>query len=324
MALLSFRTPETELEYEFPKREFCLRYAKSIGGVTMQDAMDRLAEMEQTWVRHEKIVDEKKEVTTFRILEAPSTHEVMELQPDKNNRAITVLKHHVKVSISKIFAELAYDIERATRIRLDMLSNIGSPLASATYLYIPSRAWHHSASKPFSITLTKLLGQLGNQIPKHKSGRKQLFTQNKKSVILQLDGAELIDGSKFRVSLVETANKDDFNLNSWVEKPSKKKNTKKNKIKEAWLATGRSEQDFDKAIKEAKELDFGEEESIQKAGAKLEGNEDFYVQVAALIGRKKFRAILADLKTDKTEGKIKQGSTTKLLIYRLMEALKSL
>lgn len=120
------------------------------------------------------------------------------------------------ITFSKRFVETYVKLEKLTRINFEVLTGFKSKMAQTIYLYIPSRAYYHSEDKPFKITLTNLLQQIGCKIPKHKSDRYKIFTQNKHSIINQLNGKDILHG-KFYVSLVETADKSDWNLCAWSD-----------------------------------------------------------------------------------------------------------
>ena len=124
-----------------------------------------------------------------------------------------------RVTLSPEFFGLLKRWEELARICLDVLTSLRSPKAQAIYTYIPSRAVHHTESEPFSIKLATILEQIGAPVPAAKSKRKQVFTQNKTSILSQLNGAKIIDGI-LRTELLETRDGADFKLIFWVEKGS--------------------------------------------------------------------------------------------------------
>lgn len=102
-------------------------------------------------------------------------------------------------------------------LKYDVFTAIPSPLAQAIYLYIPSRASHHTEQAPFQITLTNLLTQVSYEVPVDMAGRRTLFTRGENSILRQLDGIETLSG-RFRVRLTKTADGSDWTLQAWVEK----------------------------------------------------------------------------------------------------------
>ena len=221
--LLSFRNPEKELEIQFSKSEFCRRYSGNKGGNSSKEVLKLLGELERSWVQNESIVNGIKKRKTFRLLENTIIDERINVSDGKPTE-MELFQESVSVRISKRFFELLQDWESMAQIRLDVLQKIRSKIAQTIYTYIPSRAFHHSEKNPFKITLTNLLGQIGHNVPPHKSSRLKIFNQNKNPVIKQLDGLKLLDGRKLRASISETNDRSDYILNAWVEMPRKKIN----------------------------------------------------------------------------------------------------
>ncbi len=111
-------------------------------------------------------------------------------------------------------------------INLHQLLNIHNRIIAAIYLYIPSRAVKFN-KKPitntFDITLTKLLQDIGESIPKKKSERKRKFQHFRKDnpeksidLILELNNLVVSDGRNLRCQLLETKDKKDWKLCFWV------------------------------------------------------------------------------------------------------------
>ena len=66
-----------------------------------------------------------------------------------------------------------------------------------------------------------MLEQVGAKVPKHKSRRRQISTQHKRSIVNQLDGLPVASGEILRAKLGETRNGDDALLAFWVDPPAK-------------------------------------------------------------------------------------------------------
>jgi hypothetical protein len=164
-------------------------------------------------------------------------------------------------------------------------------------------------------------------VPEYKSVRKKLFTQNRTSVLAQLDGRELINGV-LRVDLAETKDGTDYNLLAWVEKDTlditpAQPRLAKSKLLSLWLATGRSKVEFDRRMKQRQPLSDYAEELLAKAKVTIDGSRTFFEMTCALLGENRFHAILSEAKGDALEGD-PGNHPTKRLIYRLTEAVKGL
>ena len=244
-ALLSFRERlQNGREIFFSMNEFCRRYASSQGGRYARDILNILFDLQETWVARE--ID-GEEVEYFQILGDIKIHQKAARRRD----AIKALSMQQemwldRVTLSPEFFGLLKRWEELARICLDVLISLRSPKAQAIYTYIPSRAVHRTKSEPFSIKLATILEQIGAPVPAAKSKRKQVFTQNKNSILSQLNGAKIIDGI-LRTELVETRDGSDFKLIFWVEKANAPKRIdppKKSKMLEAWTKAGRSRASF--------------------------------------------------------------------------------
>ena len=156
-------------------------------------------------------------------------------------------------------------------------------------------------------------------------GAKKNFTQNRFSILSQLDGKEILNGI-LRVSLADTKDASDYNLLAWVEKagvPSPDQPPICNsKLLEAWCAAGRSKQAFDQRLKYIEPLSFYTRELMERANVAIDGNERFFEMAAALLGNR-FELILCEAKRDAVEGD--PGHTpTGRLIYRLVESVRQM
>ncbi len=111
-------------------------------------------------------------------------------------------------------------------INLYQLLNIHNRIVAAIYLYIPSRAVKFN-KKPmnntFDITLTKLLADIGETVPKKKSDRKRKFQHFRKDkpeksidLVTELNNLVVSDGRNLRCQLIETKDKKDWKLCFWV------------------------------------------------------------------------------------------------------------
>ena len=82
-------------------------------------------------------------------------------------------------------------------IRCDVLRNLPTDAARAFYVYLPSRAHHHSKANPFRVRLSTLVEQVGANFPDRLSQRLRFFDRN----LRVLDSHPLQTGRKLRISL---------------------------------------------------------------------------------------------------------------------------
>ena len=322
--LLSFRDRmQNGREIRFSMNEFCRRYAQSRGGRYSREILDLLFDLRETWVRRESA---DGTIERFTIIGDIKTLE----KPLRRREAIRALTEQGefwldRISLSPEFFGLLQQWERLARIRLDVLTSMTSPTAQAIYTFLPSRAVHHAESDPFAIRLATLLEQVSHPVPPHKSVRKKIFTQNRFSILSQLDGKEILNGI-LRVSLADTKDASDYNLLAWVEKdgvPSPDQPPICNsKLLEAWRAAGRSKQAFDQRLKYIQPLSFYARELMERASVAIDGNERFFEMAAALLGNR-FEAIVCEAKTDAVEGDPGRTPTGRL-IYRLVESVREM
>ena len=315
--LLSFRDRlQNGREIFFSMNEFCRRYASSQGGRYAREILNILFDLQDTWVARE--IDSGK-VEYFQILGDIKIHQKTARRHDAL-KALSMQQEMWldRVTLSPEFFGLLKRWEELARICLHVLTSIRSPKAQAIYTYIPSRAVHHTKSKPFSINLATILEQIGAPVPTAKSKRKQVFTQNKNSILSQLNGAEIIDGI-LRVEMVETRNGSDSKLIFWVEKNNDSKPVippKKPKMLEAWIKGGHSQTSFQERLKKAKSLEYHHRELLDRAGVKLEKTEKFFEMAHALLGPR-FEKILSEAKGNTLEGDPGNNPTGRL-IYRIL------
>lgn len=320
-ALLSYRDRlKNDRDIFFSMNDFCHRYASSQGGRYASDILNVLFDLQDTWIARE--IDGGK-VEYFQILgdikilqKTARRHDALKALSINNEMWLD------RVTLSPEFFGLLKQYEQLARIRLDVLISLTSQKAQAIYSYIPSRAVHHTKSQPFSINLATILQQIGVPIPSAKSKRKQIFTQNKTSILSQLHGAEIIDGV-LRVKLAETTDGSDFKLNFWVEKEniSKMPNpSTRSKMLAAWIEGGRSKTSFQERLRQARPLEFRHREVLELMHVNLEKTEKFFEHAQALLGPR-FDRILSEAKGDALEGDIGKNPTGRI-IHRILNELK--
>lgn len=322
-ALLSFRSDyDDTCLVRFSFNELCMRYAHSNGGRYARAIKEIVRELTDSYIR---ITDVTTNVSReFRLIERID----IEKRPPRRCDSKLALSGQREMwfngcHLSPEFAGLLCHFKELQELKLDVFTSITSPLAQAIYLYIPSRAYHHTESNPFEIGLTNLLQQVSASVPKHKSKRRELFTKNSNPIIQQLDGLETLTGS-FRVKLTETADKSDWKLQSWVEKIKNPHTGSTNsKLRVAYLASGRSNEQFEHALASIRPLSDYETDLLTRGNVEIEKNRRFFEQAKALLKEVRFAELLAEAKGDEIEGRKAIKNPTARLIYRIMEAIST-
>ena len=335
-ALLSFRDRlEDGRTIHFSMNEFCKRYANSRGGRYARNILDILFDLQETFVSRE-IEDDKIEY--FQILGEITIHQKAARRRDAL-QAVSPQKEMWldRIALSPEFFGLMTRWEELARIRLDVLNGLKSTKAQAIYTYIPSRAVHHSKDSPFQITAENILEQIGASIEdkkdkngkiikrNYKSKRKEVFVQHgEKSIINQLDGAEIANGSRLRVALEETKDGRDVKLIFWTEKDETEKPALEakptSKMLDAWLASGRSKAAYEQRLKSRKPLNDYHRELLERSRVEVEGNERFFENAAALLGSQ-MDMVLSEAKGDALE-EDEGNNPTGRMIYRLLKAIE--
>jgi len=228
------------------------------------------------------------------------------------------------VALAPEFVELLLDWTQLMHLRLDVLRNLSSDLAQALYLYIPSRAVHHTKSDPWKNSLVNLFDQLGIPVPSSKSVRKKVLTQRKTSVMSQLDGVPVLRGY-LRVSLRLNKEKSDWLFVAWVDGKDSLPDlySSESPLVEAWRASGRDEQELAKLLHSSlPDLEFEEEELAKAARIELE-NVDRFLKICILVlGRNRVFRMIAELKVEVVEGR-GPNNPTGTLIWRLLNEISS-
>ncbi len=306
---------------KFSFNELCIRYANSNGGRYARDIKKLLHDLMDSYIR---ITDIRTNIDReFRLIERID----IEKRPPRRCDAQLALSGQKEMwfngcVLSPEFAGLLANFRELQDLNLDVFSSITSPLAQAIYLYIPSRAHHHTEEDPFEINLTNLLQQVSAHVPRHKSKRAELFTQNARPVLQQLDGLETLSGI-FRVRLAETTDGEDWKLQSWVERSAAKPKTGGGspKVFAAYQKSGRVPAHWDHVLSGIRPLSDYELELLARAGVEVEKNLPFFEQAKAILKEARFVTILAEAKNDELEGRKARKNPTARLIYRLMEAI---
>ncbi len=321
-ALLTFRDRlREEKQIHFSINELAHRVARSNGGRYTRDLLGILYDLHETWVR---IDQPDGSFDKFHPIESIRIHG----KPVRRRDALDAASRQQElwldfVHLNPTFFGLVRHYKTLARIRFDVLTSLSSDTAQAIYCFLPSRAVHRAADDPFEIRLDTLLEQIGLPVPRYKSRRRQIFTQHKRPILDQLDGAETMAGP-LRVALAETSDGSDFKLRAWVEKPAVDPSppaTPQGTLLKAWTAGGRSRDEFHQRVSNAAPLTDHHVYLIQKAGATYSSNERFFQMVAALLGHSHFEMILSETKGDALEGNPGKNPTGRL-IWRLMTAVR--
>ena len=327
-SLLSFRDPYDDSGsrlIKFSFNEFCQRYARSNGGRYARAIALILGDLMDSYIRITDLKDPRQATHEYRLIERID----IENRPPRRRDSRLATSGQTEMwfngcTLSPEFSGLLNRIAELQHLNLDVFTSIRSPLAQAIYLYIPSRAHHHAESNPFEISLTKLLEQVSFNLPPQKQRRRQIFTQHEKegrSVLQQLNGLETLKG-RFYVRLAETTDGMDWKLQAWVERNREApKFGAGSKLIEAYLHTGRAREFLDQALSNIQPLSDYEQELLEKANVKLEGNTRFFELAKAILKEARFATLLAEAKGDALEGRRAIKNETARLIHRIKEAV---
>ena len=328
LCLLSFADKKTPSKVIIlSMNELANRFAENNGGEYNRYLKELLADLADCWFS----VTENGERVSYRLLDDIQVHERYPRRKDAKSAINKQQEMWLEsVSLHDKFYYMLTEVAKLSRVRLDVLNGISTPIAQSIYSYIPSRAVHHTENNPFEITVTKLLDQLGEDIPIDKFRRKAKFTNKRDgrlSIIEQLDGLELING-KLRVDIAETVDKSDWKLLFWVEdvkqidvRPKFIFNGSDSKLLNAFIAHRGTKQQFDKLMKNKTPLDGYHEGVFEIAGIDYADSEEFLIMTKAIIGEHTFNGIIAELKNDVNEGRSGIKDPAKVLNNRLMKAV---
>ncbi len=321
-SLLSFRDPfeDTRL-LRFSFNEFCRRYARTNGGRYARAISEIVADLLDSYIR---VTDLKTGIAhEYRLIE----HIDIEKRPIRRRDSSLAKSAQLEMwfngcTLSPEFYGLLHRITELQHLKLDVFTSIRSPLAQAIYLYIPSRAHHHSADNPFEISLKKLLEQVSFPDPLQKNRRHKLFSQNSHPILKQLDGVETLSG-RFRVALVETQDGTDWKLLAWIEKTPKRTGQGNSKLIKAYLDSGRSREHLDIALANISPLSDYERELLASANVEVARNQRFFELAKAILGTARFTGLLAEAKGDVLEERKATKNPTARLIFRIMETVSA-
>jgi len=326
-SLLSFRDPfdDTRL-IRFSFNEFCQRYAQTNGGRYSRAIKKIVADLMDSYIR---VTDIKSDIAhQYRLIERID----IEDRPPRRKDARLATSRQRELwfngcTLSPEFNGLLNRIAELQHLNLDVFTAIRSPLAQAIYLYIPSRAHHHSERDPFEISLAKLLEQVSFPASQFKSKRKELFTKHSeegRAIIQQLDGLETLTG-RFHVSLAEMADGSDWKLQAWVARnPSKPSYARGNsKLIDAYLDSGRPREYLDTALANVQPLSDYELQLLETGQVEVVKNRRFFEMAKAILKEARFDNLLAEAKGDALEGRKATKNPTARLIHRIIESISA-
>jgi hypothetical protein len=168
-SLLSFCDPYEETRLiRFSFNELCRRYAQSNGGRYARAIKRIVSDLTRSYIR---ITDLKTGIAhEYRLIERVD----IEKRPIRRKDSRLAKSDQLEMwfngcTFSPEFCGLLSRIHELQHLKLDVFNSIRSPLARAIYLYIPSRAHHHSEDDPFEISVSTLLNQVGHPVPEYKS-----------------------------------------------------------------------------------------------------------------------------------------------------------
>lgn len=322
-ALLSFRNRDQNTpEISFSVNELCRKYARSNGGRYARAIGLLMADLMDSYIRVTNIGTGSSH--EYRLIERIDIERRVPRRKDSRLAKSDQMEMFFHgCTLSPEFFAILNRVTELQYLILEVFTSIRSPLAQAMYLYLPSRAHHHTEAGPFEITVTKLLEQVSFPVPAQMSRRRRLFTQNKKSILSQLDGRETLTGV-FRVKLAKTADGADWKLQMWVERYASKlkRDPKNSKLMTLYLASGHTQEELDRRLDNVEPLNDYETDLAESAEINLEKEKRFLELAKALVGPMRFVDIIGQCKADALEGRKATKNPTARLIWRVKEALK--
>ena len=298
--------------------ELAKRCADSRGGRYYRDLLQKLNDLRDYWV---SVTYENGDTKTFTLLKSIA---VLSKAPKKKPISSVYSESQLwldSVELHEEFAELMSDFARTMHLRFDAMKKLTSDIAQSIYLFLPSRAYHHSKESPFEITLSLLFEQLGLD-KQPKSVRYKLLTQHKNSVMSQLDQAQILTGC-LRVKLKETRDRSDWKLLAWVEEKSASisLSNSESALVEAWRKSGRPETDLTKKLSLLSQLNDYELDMLERADIQHDSCKKFLQQAKTLLGESKFHLLLSEAKAEKIEER-QAKNPTGAFIWRLLNQIE--
>jgi hypothetical protein len=157
-------------------------------------------------------------------------------------------------------------------------------------------------------------------VEKYKSKRKEFFTQNKTSIMQQLDGQPLRSGDLFRCCLEEKKDKSDYYFCCWVQKVAKK--TQNSPLLQCWKDAGRDVKVFYKLVDEKKPLTRKTIEDLKDMDLNPVKDRTYFEAAKAILaylGETDFEGLIADIKCRYEEGSVRQPWA--LLAYNIRQKI---
>ena len=336
LGVLSFWKGENPMSMSI--RELARRASGSFGGAYFKLLRQKLGDLRDYWIGVELESGEKRMFPALSRIEITARN-VRSKKPEKQQTLAlddwAVVKReqgkdtsgtHVQldnVALAPEFVELLMDWTQLMHVRLDVMRSLTSDLAQAIYLYIPSRAVHHTKEDPWKITLSALFEQLDMPVPPSKSVRKKILTQHKKSVLRQLNDVPVLKGF-LKVGLRLNKDKTDWLFLAWVETSDKLPDFRSSDsaLVDAWRKSGRPETELAKVLRTVlPDLPDDTRHLAEIARVDLEKIERFLRICILLLGKNKLLRMLAELKVEVIEGRGPHNPTG-TLIWRLLNEIE--
>lgn len=218
------------------------------------------------------------------------------------------------VVLHESYQALLGNLHRQLMIDVRVFRQVTSgPLVKAIYMYIPSRAVHHTKDAPFKIKLQTLFDQLGHKQNKfkYKSKRYEIMTRGVKPIIDQLNGVAVYNGTMY-CTLKESADGSDWMLCAW----SKIKNQKPiSNLTEKWFKTelNFTDKQWASLIQESNQLDWDQWQIDLICHFAKEPHEKWLINIYAIALSE---SMVIDTLAAESDGEAGLGAITKK--YRTM------
>ncbi|HJO93403.1 MAG TPA: hypothetical protein QF753_08380 [Victivallales bacterium] len=318
LGIFCFTNPFERLrEIPFSLTEFCNTVFGCSNTKTHKKAKTILNELMHCWTE----IEDKGKKTYHRIL---SDVVISKKKSKRGSKSSSEEIWFDKVVLSEMYYNLIYNIERRMCLDLSYVRQLTSTLAKTIFMYLPSRAIKASSEgQIFKISLTTLLTQVGySPIPQYKSKRKQIFTKNDETSILnQLNKAKLLNDKIFKCDLEDTVDKKDYNLACWVDSTHAIVKEPKGKLYEAWKKSGGSFMEWQKRLSTKSVVEFNSYElDALSHTPKWETSKQFLIMAKCLLGDL-FAEYIGAVKNDVIEDKLFYKTPGHALTAELLKAI---
>ena len=307
----------------FSMNDACHQYASSQGGRYSRDLMRLFEDLKNSCFEIQRAGD--KDFFIYPILKDFRIRGKYQRRKPKSEK----MQKELHLEYAELHEDFIPILMEAVHFDLETFKKFTSPIAQAIYIFIPSRSPQRKQENPFSIDLKTLLREIGAAVPAAKWERKKLFTQNKNSILSQLNGAPTRTGI-LKARIEETATKEDYQILFWEDtvptkpSPPSLKSQKTGVFGEIWLRGGGSKEEFRHKISSQTTLTKHELGLIAQSRIRLDGNKKAFILAKSLIGRNSFLSCLTKTnRKNSVPNTTIKGQTSRFIYFLKEEIMKT-